>query len=91
MIRWVDVRDREVGPGSPERVDFFVSYASADRPWAEWIGWALDEAGHRVLVQAWDFGPGANFVLQMDRAATISDRTVAVLSPAFLGIAVHGA
>lgn len=73
--------DRE---GAPERVDFFVSYTSADRPWAEWIARVLEDSGHRVLIQAWDFNPGANWVLEMDRAATISDRTVAVLSPAFL-------
>ena len=80
----MDARDRERGAGSPERVDFFVSYTSADRPWAEWVAWVLEEAGHSVLVQAWDFGLGANFVLEMDRAATVGDRTVAVLSPAFL-------
>jgi tetratricopeptide (TPR) repeat protein len=80
----VGVRDLEGEPGAPERVDFFVSYTSSDRPWAEWIAWVLEAAGYSVLVQAWDFGPGANFVLEMDRGATISARTVAVLSPAFL-------
>lgn len=25
---------------------FFVSYNSADRQWAEWIGWQLEEAGY---------------------------------------------
>lgn len=66
------------------RVDFFISYTSADLPWAEWIAQVLEAAGYSVLVQAWDFRPGANFVLEMDRAVRISDRTVAVLSPAFL-------
>jgi hypothetical protein len=76
--------DAEAGPSSDGPVEFFVSYTSADRPWAEWIAWVLEEAGHRVLVQAWDFGPGANFVLEMDHAAAVSGRTIAVLSPAFL-------
>ena len=67
-----------------ERVDFFVSYTSADGPWAEWIAWVLEEAGYSVLIQAWDFGAGANFVLEMDQAARISTRTVAVLSPAYM-------
>lgn len=66
-----------------ERVEFFVSYTSADRPWAEWIAWELERAGHSVIVQAWDMLPGANFVLQMDDAVRRAERTVAVLSPAF--------
>jgi len=64
-------------------VDFFVSYTSADRPWAEWIAWELEDAGFSVIVQAWDMQPGSNFVLQMDDAARVAARTVAVLSPAF--------
>ncbi len=65
-------------------VDFFVSYASADRPWAEWIAWVLEEAGYCTRVQAWDFGPGANWVVEMDEAADVSARTILVLSPASL-------
>src|SRR5205823_5294259 len=65
--------------------DFFVSYNQADRPWAEWIAWELEQAGFTVLVQAWDFRPGANFVLEMQRAATEADRTIAILSPAYIG------
>jgi hypothetical protein len=70
--------------GSAERVDFFASYTSADRPWAEWIAWQLEDGGYSVRIQAWDFGAGANFVLEMDEAARVSQRTLAVLSPAFL-------
>ena len=33
--------------------DFFVSYTQADRGWAEWIAWQLEEDGYRVLLQAW--------------------------------------
>jgi len=65
-------------------VDFLVSYTSADRPWAEWIAWELEQAGYSVIVQAWDMQPGSNFVVQMHRAARAADRTIAVLSPAFL-------
>ncbi len=65
-------------------MEFFVSYTSADRPWAEWIAWELEGAGHSTCVQAWDILPGANFVLAMDEAARVARRTIAVLSPAFL-------
>jgi len=68
----------------PDGVDFFVSYTSADRPWAEWIAWELEHAGYSVIVQAWDILPGANFPLAMHDAARTAGRTIAVLSPAFL-------
>jgi hypothetical protein len=66
-------------------MNFFVSYNRADQDWAEWIAWHLEEAGYTTLIQAWDFGPGANFVLEMDRATTEAERTIAILSPAYLG------
>ena len=42
----------------PAGWDFFVSYTQADRNWAEWIAWVLEEDGRKVLVQAWDFVAG---------------------------------
>ena len=59
--------------------DFFVYYNRADRGWAEWIAWQLEDAGYTTVLQAWDFVPGANFVVEMDRAAQRSKRTIAVL------------
>ena len=48
--------------GGPQaRVDFFISYTAADRPWAEWIAWQLEVAGFTTLLQAWDFRPGTDF------------------------------
>jgi ATP-dependent Clp protease ATP-binding subunit ClpC len=64
--------------------DFFISYTKADKNWAEWIAWSLEEAGYQVIIQAWDFHPGGNFVLDMQEAAAGCDRTIAVLSPDFL-------
>lgn len=64
--------------------DFFISYTSADQSWAEWIGYVLEEEGFSVRVQAWDFRPGSNFVLEMQQAASAADRTVMVLSPDYL-------
>lgn len=65
-------------------VNFFVSYASADRPWAEWIAWELEYVGYSVIVQAWEMQPGSNFVQEIDQAQRVAERTIAVLSPAFL-------
>ena len=64
--------------------DFFISYTKADKAWAEWIAWTLEEAGLSVIIQAWDFRPGGNFVLDMQRAASETEKTIVVLSPAYL-------
>ena len=64
--------------------DFFISYNKADGVWAEWMAWQLEEAGHTTVLQAWDFRPGSNFVLSMDRAAREAERIIAVLSPNYL-------
>jgi hypothetical protein len=64
--------------------DVFVSYTNADEAWAEWIAWVLEEAGIAAVFQKWDFRPGGNFVLDMQRAAAAAERTIAVLSPDYL-------
>ncbi|MHB8068046.1 MAG: FxSxx-COOH system tetratricopeptide repeat protein [Desulfobaccales bacterium] len=64
--------------------DFFISYNKADKAWAEWIAWELEAAGYTTIIQAWDFRPGGNFVLEMHQAAQKARRTLAVLSPDYL-------
>ncbi|HET9255791.1 MAG TPA: FxSxx-COOH system tetratricopeptide repeat protein [Pseudonocardiaceae bacterium] len=64
--------------------DFFVSYTQADRAWAEWIAWLLEEDGYRVLVQAWDMVAGSNWISRMNQGVARAARTVAVLSPDYL-------
>ena len=64
--------------------DFFVSYNKQDKQWAEWLAWTLEEAGYTVVIQAWDFRPGGNFVLDMNRASAECEKTIAVLSANYL-------
>jgi tetratricopeptide (TPR) repeat protein len=64
--------------------DFFISYNKADKHWAEWIAWILEESGYSVVIQAWDFRPGGNFVLEMQQAASETDKTIAILSQDYL-------
>jgi tetratricopeptide (TPR) repeat protein len=64
--------------------DFFISYSSADREWAEWIAWQLIQNGHEVVIQAWDFRPGTNFIEQMNTALAECKATIGVLSSAYL-------
>ena len=71
-------------PSGSSMIRFFVSYNKADKAWAEWIAWILDLLCHRVIIQAWDFRPGGNFVLDMQRAAADADKTIAVLSEDYL-------
>ena len=52
--------------------NFFVSYTGADEAWAEWIAFALERAGFTTVIQAWDFRPGSNFVIEMQNAARYS-------------------
>jgi hypothetical protein len=67
--------------GQPETTHFFISYTGADRSWAEWIAWVLEQAAYTTVIQAWDFGAGADFVQAMDEAVKKAERTIAVLSP----------
>jgi len=64
--------------------DFFISYNSADKEWAEWIAWTLEEAKYSVVFQGWDFRPGSNFVLEMQKATLDCRQTLVVLSDNYL-------
>ncbi|MEU8239065.1 FxSxx-COOH system tetratricopeptide repeat protein [Actinoplanes missouriensis] len=64
--------------------DFFISYASENRVWAEWIAAQLESAGYSTIYQAADFRPGRDFVHEMHDAVSSAERTIAVLTPAYL-------
>jgi hypothetical protein len=65
-------------------IDFFISYTQADRHWASGLSVWLQEAGYTTILQATDFSPGSNFVLEMQTAAIEATRTLAILSPDYL-------
>ncbi len=69
---------------APSPLHFFISYTSADKEWAEWVGFILEEERLNVRLQGWDFLPGSNFVLEMQDAADHAERTIMVVSPAYL-------
>ncbi|MBA2392935.1 MAG: TIR domain-containing protein [Ktedonobacteraceae bacterium] len=71
--------------------DFFLSYNKADRAWAEWLAWQLEEDGYTTIIQAWDFRPGTNFVAKMHEVTTSATHTIAVLSPDYLNDAPFSA
>jgi hypothetical protein len=69
--------------GGTSKRDFFLSFNQADRAWATWIAWVLEEAGYSVWFQDWDFR--GNFVEHMNRAHAQAHRTLAVLSDHYFG------
>jgi len=73
-----------VVPPSSARTVLFVSYTPADEGWASWIAWELESVGYRVVLQAWDFVPGTNFVDFMDRGVAGAGAVIAVLSRSYL-------
>ena len=81
--RCIPQNDRLQGRMAVSR-DFFISFNKADRDWAAWIAWTLEQHGYSVYFQDWDFVPGSNFVLAMDRATTESKCLVLVLSEDYL-------
>jgi hypothetical protein len=64
--------------------DFFISYNQADEDVAQWIAWTLEDNGYSVLIEAWDFRAGGNFVVEMDRGLDQCERMIAVVSPHYL-------
>lgn len=64
--------------------DFFISYSDTDLAWAEWVAWRLEENGYTTMLQAWDFRPGSNLVLEMQQACLDTNFTIVILSSSFL-------
>jgi hypothetical protein len=50
--------------------DFFISYNSADKYWAEWIAWQLEETGYTIVIQAWDSPYGQDFIKWIHKGIT---------------------
>ncbi|WP_329186924.1 FxSxx-COOH system tetratricopeptide repeat protein [Actinacidiphila glaucinigra] len=62
---------------------FFISYAGTDRAWAEWVGWHLEQVGHQVTLDIWDWRTGDNFVERMDEALDRADAVIALFSASY--------
>ncbi len=71
-------------PDGSSHKDFFISYHSADRLWAEWIAWQLEQAGYSVVLQNWNSQPEQSFTQSMQEALSTTRFTIAVLSPDYL-------
>ncbi len=72
--------------GQRTRKDFFINYAPADSNWAEWIAWYLEQQHYSVTLAKWDFLPGSNSILELNKAVTDTERTIAILSPHYINV-----
>ena len=66
--------------------DFFITYHNADRFWAEWIAWHLENANYTVIFPAWDFHVLTDFKLETQKALAAAKYIIAVLSPDYLAL-----
>jgi hypothetical protein len=67
------------------RYDVFVSYSHVDKNWVrEWLVPCLKEASLSVCVDYECFKPGSPSIIEMERAALQSRKTVLVLTPGYL-------
>jgi len=66
-----------------KKKDFFISYKSEDEEQAEWIAETLMNAEYTVIIQAWDFLLGDNFIEKMDDALKNSRHLIAIWSKAY--------
>ena len=60
--------------------DFFISHASPDQAWAEWIADRLERSGYQVELDVWDWAAGEDFVTAMESALKRARRVIAVYS-----------
>jgi TIR domain/Tetratricopeptide repeat/NB-ARC domain len=70
-------REPEVQP-----LDFYISYASPDRMWAEWVDAQLKQVGYTCVL---DWLPGDNIILAREDALQRADRVLAICSAAYFG------
>jgi hypothetical protein len=66
-----------------KRPDFFISRAGADAPFAAEVAHVLEDAGHAVVLQQWDFA-NRNFMERMHAALDSGARVIALLSNEYL-------
>ncbi|MGI6249975.1 MAG: tetratricopeptide repeat protein [Anaerolineaceae bacterium] len=67
-----------------QKKDFFISYTKSDEKWATWIAGELEANGCTTYLQAWDFKPSENFILNMHKALDNCERFIAVLSAEYM-------
>ncbi|MFF8355860.1 FxSxx-COOH system tetratricopeptide repeat protein [Streptomyces chartreusis] len=68
--------------GGVEQTTLFISHAGADRAWAEWVAWQLEDAGYTTELDHWDWAAGDNVIVRMNEALE-RGRMVAIFSASY--------
>src|SRR5690348_12191766 len=71
------------------RKDFFISYSSADRTWAEWIDWQLKTEGYSTILPDQGLGSGGSFTPEIENVFKVATQVIVVASPYYLN-ALYG-
>lgn len=64
--------------------DFFVSYTGTDVDFATWVAEILESQNYSVVIQAWDFRPGDNFVAKINDSLKECKKLIVILSESYL-------
>jgi TIR domain len=65
-------------------VDIFISYTSADRAWAFWIGHELEALGHTPHIHDWELPGGGDIPAWMEERHAAAERVLCVVSAKYL-------
>ncbi len=63
-----------------EKRDFFISFNSKNRKWADWVTYQLERKGYSVFYQHHDFTPGSDFMELINTSLTNTKATIALWS-----------
>lgn len=63
--------------------EFFLSYTSSNRDWAEWIGQCLQDLGHKPRLHDWEIAAGGDILLWMQERLQAADHVLCVVSAAY--------
>ena len=79
-------------PAGPERTgaglglmaDYFISYTSSDRDWAQWIGKELEALAHTPHIHEWEIQGGEDIYAWMEARHDAADHVLCVVSDEYL-------
>ena len=71
--------------GAAAKTTIFISHASEDDLFVNWLGWQIKALGHPVEIDHWSFKSHQDFIEQMYTPAARGATLLAVISPHYLG------
>jgi hypothetical protein len=64
--------------------DYFISYTSSDRDWAQWIGKELEALAHTPHIHEWEIAGGDDIYAWMEARHDAADHVLCVVSDEYL-------